>query len=289
MREYLSLFRFRQYLKNLFIFLPLFFGLKLFNFDLLIEVLLTFIAFSLITSAVYIFNDYFDIEEDKLHPVKKNRSFASGRISKSVAPFAILALLILGGSFLAIINLNAFWLALGYLILNVSYTLKLKHVPIIDLLIISSGFVIRLFIGSVVASVNLTDWILIMTFLLSFFLALAKRREDILIYLETGVKTRKIIDGYNLDFLNAAMIIMASVSIVSYIMYTISPDAMYKAHSQWLYLTAIFVISGILRYLQTTMVENGSGSPTNILLKDRFIQFAIIGWIITFGFLLYFL
>jgi len=190
---------------------------------------------------------------------------------------------------LAIINLNAFWLALGYLILNVSYTLKLKHVPIIDLLIISSGFVIRLFIGSVVASVNLTDWILIMTFLLSFFLALAKRREDILIYLETGVKTRKIIDGYNLDFLNAAMIIMASVSIVSYIMYTISPDAMYKAHSQWLYLTAIFVISGILRYLQTTMVENGSGSPTNILLKDRFIQFAIIGWIITFGFLLYFL
>jgi 4-hydroxybenzoate polyprenyltransferase len=241
------------------------------------------------TSAIYIFNDYFDIEEDKLHPLKKNRSFASGKISKSSAFPIVIILLILGGSFLAVINPAAFWLALSYVVLNVLYTLKLKHVPIIDLLIISSGFVIRLFIGSVVASVNLTDWILIMTFLLSLFLALAKRREDILIYLETGVKTRKAIDGYNIEFLNAGMIIMASVSIVSYIMYTISPIAMYKAHSQWLYLTAIFVISGILRYLQITLVENGSGSPTNILLKDRFIQFSIIGWIIMFGFFLYFL
>lgn len=128
-----------------------------------------------------------------------------------------------------------------------------------------------------------------MTFLLALFLALAKRRDDVLIYLATGVKTRKAIDGYNLDFLNATMIIMASVSIVSYIMYTVSPDAIYKAHSQWLYLTAIFVIFGILRYLQITLVENKSGSPTNILLKDRFIQFSIIGWIIAFGFLLYFL
>jgi len=289
MREYFNLFRFKQYLKNFFIFLPLFFGVKLFDFNLLIKVFGAFAAFSLITSAVYILNDYFDIEEDKLHPVKKNRSFASGKISKSSAFPVVVILLILGGSFLAIINSTAFWLAASYLILNILYSLKLKHVPIIDLFIISSGFLIRLFIGSAVTGVNLTDWILIMTFLLALFLALSKRRDDVLIYLATGAKTRKAIDGYNIDFLNAAMVIMASVSIVSYIMYTISPEAMYKAHSQWLYLTAIFVIFGILRYLQITMVENESGSPTNILLKDRFIQLSIIGWIITFGFLLYFL
>lgn len=289
MREYFNLFRFRQYLKNFFIFLPLFFGVKLFDFNLLIKVFGAFVAFSLITSAVYILNDYFDIEEDKLHPVKKNRSFASGKISKSSAFPVVVVLLILGGSFLAIINSTAFWLAASYLILNILYSLKLKHVPILDLFIISSGFLIRLFIGSAVTGVNLTDWILIMTFLLALFLALSKRRDDVLIYLATGAKTRKAIDGYNIDFLNAAMVIMASVSIVSYIMYTISPEAMYKAHSQWLYLTAIFVIFGILRYLQITMVENESGSPTNILLKDRFIQLSIIGWIITFGFLLYFL
>lgn len=156
-KNYIKLLRLTHLLKNLFIFLPLFFGLKLFHFDLLIQVFLTFIAFSLITSAVYIFNDYFDIEEDKLHPVKKNRPFASGKISKSVAPFIIITALIIGGSLLALINFNAFLFALGYLVLNVLYTLKLKHTPIFDLFIIASGFVIRLFIGSAVASTRLTD------------------------------------------------------------------------------------------------------------------------------------
>ena len=282
-----KLLRPHQYIKNFFIFLPLFFALKITDTHLLLNATIAFIAFSLTASAIYILNDYFDIEDDRRHPEKKNRPLASGAITKQQALKIMSTLFIAGFSLMAILSLKAAAILALYAIMNIAYSLHLKHIAILDVAIIAIGFVLRLFIGSAVTDIPLSMWIVIMTFLLALFMALAKRRDDVLIYLDTGKKMRKVIDGYNLQFLDTAMAIMASVVIVSYTIYTTSPEVVERVHSQYLYLTALFVILGIMRYLQITFVLKDSGSPTKIVLRDRFIQLTLIGWIITFAWILY--
>lgn len=276
-----------QYIKNLFIFLPLFFALKITDFHLLFNALVAFVVFSATASAVYILNDYHDIEEDRQHPKKKFRPLASGAVSKSRA-IGIMTVLASAGFFtMAMISLPAAGILGIYVILNIAYSFYLKHVAILDVTIIAIGFVLRLFIGSAVTGIALSMWIVVMTFLLALFMALAKRRDDVLIYLETGKKMRKVIDGYNLQFLDTAMAIMASVVIVAYTIYTTSAEVVGKFHTQYLYLTALFVILGILRYLQIAFVHLDSGSPTKIVLKDRFMQLVLLGWVVTFTWILY--
>ena len=179
------------------------------------------------------------------------------------------------------------YLVLLYVGLNIIYTIKLKHIPIVDIFIIASGFVIRIFIGGVVTHIKIYPWIVIMTFLLALLLSLAKRRDDVLILLETNDRTRKSIDGYNLAFIDMFMMAMAAITIVAYIMYTMSPEIILKFRTDKLYFTTAFVILGIMRYMQITLVEKKSGSPTEVLLKDRFLQSTIFCWIITFGILIY--
>ncbi len=276
-----------QYIKNLFIFLPLFFALKITDTSLLLNAIIAFIAFSLTASTIYTLNDYHDIEEDREHPKKKNRPLASGAISK---PQAIVIMVVLGFSGFALMathSLSALAILAAYVIMNIAYSFYLKHIAILDVVIIAIGFVLRLFIGSAVTGIQLSMWIVIMTFLLALFMALAKRRDDVLIYLETGKKMRKVIDGYNLQFLDTAMAIMASVVIVAYTIYTTSAEVVERFHSQYLYLTALFVILGIMRYLQIAFVHLDSGSPTKIVLKDRFMQLTIVAWIIFFTWILY--
>jgi 4-hydroxybenzoate polyprenyltransferase len=171
--------------------------------------------------------------------------------------------------------------------MNIAYSVHLKHMAIIDITIIAVGFVLRLFIGSVVTGISLSHWIVIMTFLLALFMALSKRRDDVLIYEKVGKKMRRVIGGYSLQFLDIAMAIMASVVIVSYIMYTSSSEVMERLGSDYLYLTALFVIMGVMRYLQITFVLLNSGSPTQIVLKDRFIQSTLLLWFISFIWILY--
>ena len=276
-----------QYIKNLFIFLPLFFALKITDTTLLLQATLAFIAFSLTASAIYILNDYLDIEEDRAHPVKKDRPLASGAISKAQAIVIMLTLFLAGFSLMASVSLAAASILAAYVILNIAYSLHLKHVAILDVTIIAAGFVLRLFVGSAATDIPLSMWIVVMTFLLALFMALAKRRDDVLIFLETGKKMRKVIDGYNLQFLDTAMAIMAAVVIVSYTIYTTSEEVVERLHSHYLYLTSLFVILGILRYLQVAFVHLDSGSPTKIVLKDRFMQLVLIGWVVTFAWVLY--
>ena len=283
----IKLMRPHQYVKNLFIFLPLFFALKITDIALLTNALIAFIAFSLTASAIYTLNDYHDIEEDKQHPKKKNRPLASGTISKPQAIVIMLVLLVLGFILMGTLSMEAAGILVTYVVMNIAYSFYLKHVAILDVIIIAIGFVLRLFIGSAVTMIPLSMWIVIMTFLLALFMALAKRRDDVLIFLDTGKKMRKVIDGYNLQFLDTAMAIMASVVIVSYIIYTTSTEVISRVHSEYLYLTAIFVILGIMRYLQLTFVLKDSGSPTKIVLKDHFIQLTLVGWIVTFAWILY--
>lgn len=285
-KPYILLLRPHQYLKNLFIFAPLFFGGRIFQAGPLLATVIAFAAFSLVASSIYILNDYMDLEEDRAHPVKKSRPLASGRV-RLPATFLLMVALVLSGGILAFLqNRVLFSIICGYVLLNVLYCLWLKHVSLVDVFIISVGFVLRIYAGAAVTGIPLSIWIVLMTFLLALFLAIAKRRDDILLASQQK-KVRKNIDGYTIELTNSAMTIMASVIMVSYIMYTVSADVIAKFDANYLYTTAIFVLFGILRYLQIAFVEKKSGSPTMILLKDRLLQYTLMAWIFSFAIMIY--
>jgi len=283
----IKVMRLSQYIKNFFIFLPLFFAMKITDTELLFNAFIAFVAFSLSASAIYTLNDYHDIEEDRQHPKKKDRPLAAGAISKTQAIIIMSVLFVSGFTLMALLSFKAVGILAAYVVMNIAYSLSLKHISIVDVNIIAIGFVLRLFIGSVVTDIHLSKWIIIMTFLLALFMALAKRRDDVLIFLDTGKRMRKVIDGYNLQFLDTAMAIMASVVIVSYTLYTASPEVETRLNSEYLYLTAFFVILGVLRYLKIAFVHKNSGSPTRIVSTDRFMQLILLGWVITFTWILY--
>lgn len=276
-----------QYLKNGLIWLPLFFGHKLHDKVALLFTFYAFLSFCLMASSVYILNDLKDMDVDRNHPTKRFRPLPSGKLDKTTAMVAFF-ICIISSFFLSISFLpKECTIILGsYLALNISYTLILKHYAIIDVICIATGFVLRVFAGGFAADVKNSHFIIIMTFLMALFIALAKRRDDILLA-ESGLNTRKNIDGYNLEFISLGMGIMASVIIVSYILYTVSPDIIVKHGTDALYLTAFWVIAGLLRYLQITFVEEKSGSPTLILIKDLFLKAVVIMWILNFYIVLY--
>lgn len=260
------------------------------NTELLYSCIFAFIAFCFLSSSIYCFNDICDAEVDKLHPTKNRRPIATGEIRKHVAYVIMICLMGLTGLTLFIGNIceanvaGAFSL---YFIINIMYCIKLKHIALIDVFIIASGFVIRVICGGMVASILLSHWIIIMTFLLALFIALSKRRDDVIIFESTGKKPRKNINDYNTDYMNLAITIIATITIVAYIMYTVSPEVINRIGSQYVYISSIFVLLGIMRFLQLTIVHTRSGSPTKVLFTDRFIQLCISGWCITFAIMLY--
>jgi 4-hydroxybenzoate polyprenyltransferase len=278
--EIIILLRPYQWVKNLFVFAPLFFSFDFF-LNNVINTIIVFILFSLLASSMYVFNDLMDIQEDKNHPKKKLRPLASGKISKNTARFLIATFSLFSLFVAYMLNQKLFIVLLIYFILNIAYSLKLKHITIVDIFVIATGFVLRLFAGASVIDNKLSMWIIIMTFLLALFLAVAKRRDD-LILASQGKATRKNIDGYNLEFVNAVMVFMSGVIVVAYILYTVSGDVINRFHTHYLYLTAFFVILGIMRYMQITFVEQNSGNPTKIALKDKFLQITIVLWLISF-------
>lgn len=287
MKHYIKLIRPHQWVKNGFILLPLFFSLRFIELPLLGETLIVAAAFCLVASAIYVLNDLNDVDEDRNHPVKKFRPLASGAVKPAEAYFLIVFFLAVGLPAIFFISPNSFYITLAYVGVNFLYSLGLKHIPIIDISMIAIGFVLRLFIGAKVDYIPLSHWIIIMTFLLALFLALAKRRDDVILASQ-GNEVRKSIDGYNLEFCNGGMMIMASVTLVSYVLYCISPEIILKFGTDKVYLTVFFVIIGILRYMQITFVKQESGSPTKILLRDFFLQITIAGWILAFVFLMYY-
>ena len=287
LKNIFKLIRPHQYIKNLFIFTPIFFAGQIANADLFLNALLMFIAFSLIASAVYIINDYHDIEEDRNHPKKRLRPLASGNIRKSDAMLIAIALLALGFAGTFSLSTEAFLIVLAYVIMNIGYSFVFKHIAILDVNIIAIGFVLRLFVGSVVTETSLSMWIVIMTFLLALFMALAKRRDDVLIYLESGNKMREVVDGYNLKFLDTVITIMGASVIIVYTIYTSSSEVVERANADYLYLTVLFVVFGMMRYFQYIFVLKDSGSPTQIVLKDHLLQFTLLGWGLTFAWILY--
>ena len=283
---YLKLLRPKDWAKNLFLFIPLFFAGEFLDSDKLIHLFYGFIAFSCIASSIYIINDYRDREDDRKHPVKCKRPLAAGTVSPTAA-IVICTILILGGFGLAWWIRDKFLFVLAiYFFINLGYSLGLKNVPILDIILLAAGFVLRIKSGSVIARVFLSEWIVIMVFLLSIFMAIGKRRDDVLLKLSSGTDMRKSIKGYNLDFLNTLLALVSAVIIVSYFMYTMSPEVETRLGRR-LYYTCLSVMAGLMRYLQIIYVSSDSGSPTKILYKDRFIQLTLVLWIASFILILY--
>ena len=288
MKNLIYLIRPHHYIKNIFILLPLFFSGQFTNTDQLLNGLIAFAAFSLSASAIYIFNDYKDINYDRKHPKKRNRSLASGLIKKNTAIFLMITLLIIGFLLMGSVNKDSLIVLTIYVLLNILYSLQLKRIALLDITIIAIGFVLRLFAGSFSYNVTLEISIVIMTFLLALFLALAKRRDDVLIFNQSGTKTRKSMDGYNLQLIDGNILVMSAIIIVAYLQYTTTFEIIEKFDNENLYLTSLFVIFGIMRYLQITFVEKKSGSPTEVILKDKIMQINLILWILSFVWIIYY-
>lgn len=287
----IKLLRPQQWAKNLFIFLPAFFAGQLFNQDILFSCIIAFIAFSFAASSIYCFNDIIDAKTDKLHPEKCKRPVASGKISVKIAYFTMVICFLLGFLTLFLFAETEKYMLMGlllfYYVMNILYCIKLKQFVIIDVMIIAVGFVVRIFFGGISTDIFVSEWIVIMTFLLALFLAFAKRRDDFILYQETGKSQRIHTNRYNLEFIAQILGIISAITIVSYIMYSLSPEVTQRLENRNVYLTTFFVLSGIIRYLQLTIVDEKSSSPTNILFSDRFIQFCVTGWLISFLWIIY--
>ena len=290
MKDLLRLIRPKQWLKNVFVLVPVFFGGSLLDVKSLVASLVTFVSFCFVASSIYCFNDIADVDADRRHPVKCQRPIASGSVSVTQA-YALMGLMFC-------LSLLVLWLLPGarlqvcgvivlYFMLNICYCLWLKHHAIVDVCTVSFGFVLRLMAGGAASDVVLSKWIVLMTFLVTLFLSFAKRRDDVIRMEQTGEAPRKNTIRYNLTFINQAITITASVTLVCYIMYTVSPEVVARTHSDYLFLTTIFVLLGLLRYIQLTVVDKKSGDPTKVMLRDRLIQADVLLFVLTFLLIIY--
>ena len=282
----------QQWIKNVFVLVPLFFGGSLLDTTDIIAAVTAAMAFCFISSSIYCLNDIIDVEDDRRHPTKCHRPIAAGKIS--VAQAYVMMALMVALSFGSVALLGGYALGVGavvglYLLMNVAYCLVLKRYAILDVCTIAFGFVLRLFAGGIATSIGLSNWIVLMTFLLTLFLSFAKRRDDVLKMNQTGHAPRKNTSRYNLDFINQAITITATVTLVCYVMYTVSPEVEQRIGTRYLYLTTVFVIIGILRYLQLTLVDNKSGDPTKAMLHDRVLQAVVLLWFLAFLLIIYIL
>ena len=289
MKYYIRLLRPKDWAKNLFLIVPSFFAGQFFTPSRVPQILEGFLAFCFFASSIYIINDYRDIEDDRRHPVKSKRPLASGKVKKPAAIVICIILLMLGiGLGYLADNSFLFLFILGlYFFINLFYSFGLKNIAILDILILSAGFVLRVKGGAVISKVDTSEWLIIMTFLLSLFMAIAKRRDDLLLKGTTGTDMRKSMSGYNLDFLNTMLGLSSAIIIVAYINYTVSPRTIERLGTYRLYYSSLFVIAGLMRYLQITFVLKKSGSPTEILYKDFFIQITLALWVVSIYVILY--
>lgn len=272
-----NLLRVKQYVKNLFIFAPLIFAQEFRNIDKIELLIISFVAFSFIASFIYIINDILDKNEDEKHPVKKYRAIPSGLVSVRSA-LGTAVVLLLSGITISFLFVPQILPIIGfYVVINLLYSRWLKHISLIDIVVVAICYVVRLFVGATAADVVLSPWIIIMTFLLAIFLAIAKRRDDL-----KYENVRTCIASYNRQFIDVSMSMTASVIIICYIIYTISPEVTGRFGCDYLYITSIFVFLGILRYLQIVLIEDNGYSPTEIYLKDRVLKLIIFLWIATF-------
>lgn len=290
-KNILRLTRPKQWIKNFFVFIPMFFGGELFDIHSIWLTAITFIAFSFVASSIYCYNDIVDVDADRHHPTKCLRPIASGDVSIRMGYILMALNFVLSMAVMLMlppeVQSQVMAVIIFYYVLNLAYCSKLKQYAILDVCIVAFGFVLRILAGGLACELALSNWIVIMTFLLTLFMSFAKRRDDVLRMNETGEAPRKNTVRYNLTFINQAITITASVTLVCYIMYCVSPEVAVRFETPYLYLTFVFVLLGLLRYIQIAVVDEKSGDPTKIILRDHFSQFIVVAWLLTFLLMIY--
>ncbi|HNR01288.1 MAG TPA: decaprenyl-phosphate phosphoribosyltransferase [Anaerolineaceae bacterium] len=268
----------RQWTKNAFIFAALIFDRKLLNLNALTQTILAFILFCLLASSVYLINDILDRENDRVHPIKKNRPIASGKLPVGIALTAgiILLLVSLVGAFF--ISRGFFIISTVYFVINLFYSKWLKHIPLIDVLVIASCFVLRVAAGvSVIEVQRFSPWLYVVTTLLALYLGFGKRRAELAVLVNDNPQShRKVLSGYTIAFIDQLITIVSATTIISYSLYTFSAPNLPENHSMML--TIPFVLYGIFRYLYLINRHDAGGEPEEILLKDRPIQLTVVLW-----------
>ena len=290
MKNIIRLTRPYQWAKNIFILLPMFFGGALTDSQSAIYAFMAFFAYSFAASAIYSYNDIIDVEDDRKHSEKCKRPIASGAISVKQG-YVIMALMMMLSTVVIVLMKDRALLVGGvvvtYFILDILYCRWLKRHAIVDVCVLSFGFVLRILAGGFATDIVPSNWLVMMTFLLTLFLSFAKRRDDVVRMMKTGEAPRHNTERYNLTFINQAVTITAAVTVVSYIMYTVSPSVTQRIGSDYVYLTSVFVILGLLRYMQLTLVDEKSGDPTKMLYSDHFLQLVIAMWFAAYLVIIY--
>jgi len=279
------LLRPKDWIKNLFLFAPLFFTPTLFHYPEVIRILIGAIIFSITASSIYILNDLKDRAADLLHPQKRFRPIASNQISVTLARWLCILLSMIGLIAAALLSQTFFTVVLIYYIINIAYCAGLKRIAIIDVYCVAAGFILRVIAGSELIHVTPSIWILMCTGLLALFLALAKRRDDIVHHM-TYVH-RESIRGYNLVFIDASIAITLSALLIAYTIYSTLDIAEVHLGTTHFYWTVPLVLFGMLRYLQITLVEEKSDSPTRLLFTDKFLLGTVIMWFVLSAILIY--
>lgn len=278
----------QQWIKNGFIFSSLIFSQNIFDLSLLLKTFAAFWIFCALSGSVYILNDIMDLEEDRRHPHKSKRPLASGDLGKKHAVFALFVLSFAALASAYVLNLNFFFAASIYLILQIAYSFKLKHVVIIDVFIIAVGFFIRVVAGGLVIEVEISHWLLLCTLLLSLFLGFSKRRHELILLDENPGDTRPILKEYSPTLLDQMIAIVTASTVISYCLYTISEDTVAKFGTTKLIYTVPFVLYGIFRYLYLIHQKFEGGSPEAMIIRDRHLLFDIFLWIASVILILYY-
>ncbi|MBE0461833.1 MAG: decaprenyl-phosphate phosphoribosyltransferase [Candidatus Aminicenantes bacterium] len=276
--EIIKSMRPQQWIKNLFIFAAILFSKNIFNPNMFLKTISAFFIFCFISGSLYIFNDIIDSDVDKLHTIKSKRPIPSGRLKKSQA-FLFFVIVSISSLVLALIlNKNFFIVSLIYFILQIGYSLYFKHVIILDVFIIAANFLIRVIAGAVVIEVYISPWLIICTMLLSLFLAMSKRRHEIVLLGENAANHRVILAKYSPYLLDQMISVVTSSTVIVYCLYTISAETVAKVGTINLIYTVPFVLYGILRYLYLVHQKLEGGSPENLILKDKALLLNIILW-----------
>lgn len=289
MKNYLKLIRIKHWLKNGLVVLPLFFGKEILNVDKITSVILAFLIFSIISSIIYVINDINDIENDRNHPTKKDRPLASGKISIKNAILVLILLLILSTSSIIYLynkttNIYIILIPIIYIVLNILYSLKLKQVPIIDVAILVSGFVLRVYYGGVSSNIEISTWLYLMVMFGSFYLGFGKRRNELKQNKENN--TRKVLEFYNKEFLDKNMYVSLGLAIISYSLWCVDPLTKTNITSNYLILTIPLIMMIFQKY--SLIIEGDSdGDPIEVILNDKTLIFLLLIYIISMFVIVY--
>jgi 4-hydroxybenzoate polyprenyltransferase len=276
-----------QWTKNLLLFAALVFAGELGHPSQALVSLAAFAAFCLAASATYIFNDLLDIESDREHPKKRHRPLASGAMTPAAAWVLLVSLFGVAIAIAWAIRLEFLAALLAYVVLTLAYTLKLKHLMIIDVLAIALGFVVRAVAGALALNVPFSNWLVVCTLFLATFLGLSKRRQEILLLEEGAQSHRQVLQHYTVNYLDQLILIMASGTLITYTIYTCSPEVIQRLGTDKLYVTLPFVVYGLFRYLHLIHHETGGGDPSSTLIKDRPLGATVVLWALACALLIY--